>query len=293
MLALDPDTVSWSIVVPVMYTIGEFAALGRVSVRMLRHYDAIGLLVPVDVDDRTGYRRYAIDQLPLLLRIAGLRQLGVSLERIAGVSGAGDPDSALREVLTERRAELEASVADDRARIARIERRLRLLEGTTMSEVTYKRVEPVTVYGASAYATGMGPENVGPVVGPLVQGLDDALAAAGRPIIEPGIFWYESEADDRFAVHVSYAAETDPVSGIGYEVVELPEMPTAATLVHRGDMTGIGESWSALMEKVVADGYRVIGPAREVYLEATGHEPGPDWVTELQVPVVPVSDETA
>ena len=173
-----------------MYTIGEFAALGRVSVRMLRHYDAIGLLVPVDVDDRTGYRRYAIDQLPLLLRIAELRQLGVSLERIAGVSGAGDPDSALREVLTERRAELEASVADDRARIARIERRLRLLEGTTMSEVTYKRVEPVTVYGACAYATGMGPENVGPVVGPLIQGLDDALAAAGRPIIEPGIFWY-------------------------------------------------------------------------------------------------------
>ena len=161
-----------------------------------------------------------------------------------------------------------------------------------MSEVTYKRVEPVTVYGACAYATGMGPENVGPVVGPLIQGLDDALAAAGRPIIEPGIFWYESEADDRFAVHVSYTAETDPVSGIGYEVVELPEMHTAATLVHRGDMAGIGESWSALMEKVVADGYRVIGPAREVYLEATGHEPGPDWVTELQVPVAPVNDET-
>ncbi len=58
-----------------MYTIGEFAALGRVSVRMLRHYDAIGLLAPADVDERTGYRRYAIDQLPLLLRIAELREL--------------------------------------------------------------------------------------------------------------------------------------------------------------------------------------------------------------------------
>ena len=74
-LALDPHTVSGSIVVSVMYTIGEFAALGRVSVRMLRHYDAIGLLAPADVDDRTGYRRYAMDQLPLLLRIAELRAL--------------------------------------------------------------------------------------------------------------------------------------------------------------------------------------------------------------------------
>jgi DNA-binding transcriptional MerR regulator len=275
-----------------MYTIGEFAALGRVSVRMLRHYDAIGLLVPADVDDRTGYRRYAIDQLPLLLRIAELRDLGVGLERIAGMSGADDQDAALRAVLTERRAELEASVAGDRARIGRIERRLRPLEGTTMSDVIYKRIEPVTVYAAGEDAPGMGPENVGPVVGPLIERLDRALVAAGRPLIEPGIFWYEAEADDRFVVHVSYRAEDDPVPGPGYEVVELPPLPTAATLLHRGDMSGIGESWSALMEQVVADGYRVVGPAREVYLVAEGHEPGPDWVTELQAPVERVDGAT-
>ncbi|MDX6279505.1 MAG: hypothetical protein QOH03_576, partial [Kribbellaceae bacterium] len=29
-----------------MFTIGDFAAFGRVSARMLRHYDAIGLLRP-------------------------------------------------------------------------------------------------------------------------------------------------------------------------------------------------------------------------------------------------------
>ena len=32
-----------------MFTIGDFAKLGRVSVRMLRHYDAIGLLRPAAV----------------------------------------------------------------------------------------------------------------------------------------------------------------------------------------------------------------------------------------------------
>jgi DNA-binding transcriptional MerR regulator len=41
-----------------MYSIGEFARHGRVSVRMLRHYDAIGLLEPVCVDSVTGYRFY-------------------------------------------------------------------------------------------------------------------------------------------------------------------------------------------------------------------------------------------
>jgi DNA-binding transcriptional MerR regulator len=33
-----------------MISIGDFARLGRVSVRMLRHYDTIGLLRPGHVD---------------------------------------------------------------------------------------------------------------------------------------------------------------------------------------------------------------------------------------------------
>ncbi|WP_449407954.1 MerR family transcriptional regulator [Microbacterium maritypicum] len=268
-----------------MYTIGEFAALGRVSVRMLRHYDAIGLLAPARVDVRTGYRSYAIDQLPLLLRIVELRALGVGLERIAGLAGVEDQDAALRALLVERRRDLESSIAADRLRIARIERRLRQLEGAIMSDIFYKTLPSVTVYAVHGVAPGMGPENVSPVIGPLIHGLDRALEAAGRPLLEPGIFWYGAEGEDGVSVHVSYSAEDDPVAGEGYDVVELPEVPRAATLQHRGDMSGIGESWSTLMQQLVADGYRVVGDTREVYLEADGHEPGPDWLTELQVPV--------
>jgi len=35
--------------------ISDFARLGQVSVRMLRHYDAIGLLVPAHVDPASGF----------------------------------------------------------------------------------------------------------------------------------------------------------------------------------------------------------------------------------------------
>lgn len=267
-----------------MYTIGEFAALARVSVRMLRHYDAIGLFEPAQVDPHTGYRSYAIAQLPTLLRIAELRSLGVGLERIRALHD-DDTDAGLRAMLLERRRELEASVADDRARIARIERRLRHLEGTTVSDVTYRPVEPVTVYATHGHSDGAGPELVMPVIGPLIGRLDDALIAAGRPLLEPGIFWYRSRDDDGMDVHVSYVAEPTPVPGDGYEIVELPAIATAATILHHGDMTGIGDSWTRLLETLVADGYRATGDVREVYLVAEGHEPGPDWVTELQVAV--------
>ncbi|GAA1843875.1 MerR family transcriptional regulator [Microbacterium koreense] len=270
-----------------MYTIGEFAAFGRVSVRMLRHYDAIGLLTPAQIDERSGYRRYSNAQLQRLLQIVELRGFGVGLDRIAAALD-DDDDRALYDTLAERRAELAASVADDSARLAQLERRLRILEGTEImtDTVTYRPVDAVTVYATSVVAPGGGPENVGPVVGPTIARLDGALRAAGRPLGEPGVFWYEPIDDtDDLAVHVSYTAEDPARPGDGYDVVTLPAAPTMATLLHRGDMSGIGRSWAVLMERVVADGYRIVGDCREVYLEADGHEPGPDWVTELQVPV--------
>ena len=52
-----------------MFSIGEFARLGGVSVRTLRHYDEIGLLPPATVDPDTGYRGYSARQLAQLNRI--------------------------------------------------------------------------------------------------------------------------------------------------------------------------------------------------------------------------------
>ena len=39
-----------------MLKIGEFSKLSRISVRMLRHYDEIGLLTPGEIDPFSGYR---------------------------------------------------------------------------------------------------------------------------------------------------------------------------------------------------------------------------------------------
>jgi DNA-binding transcriptional MerR regulator len=41
-----------------MLTIGAFARLGGVSVRTLRHYEQVGVLMPAEADPVTGYRYY-------------------------------------------------------------------------------------------------------------------------------------------------------------------------------------------------------------------------------------------
>lgn len=267
-----------------MYTIGEFAAAGRVSVRMLRHYDSIGLLKPTSVDERTGYRRYSVAQLRRLLRIVELRRFGCGLDEVAKVLDASDEAAALRATLEHRRWELEASVAADTALLEALGERLHRLEGTTMTDISYRRIDPVTVYAARGTAPGGGPENVTPVIDVVLPALESALTAAGRELVEPGVFWYEpSETSEDLAVFVSYTAEDEPVAGEGYEVITLPAVEDAAVLEHHGEMARIGDSWMALMDAVAAEGYQVVGPCREVYLQAEG--PQSEWVTELQVPI--------
>ena len=47
-----------------MLKIGLFSKLSRVSIRMLRYYDEIGLLHPAYTDPESEYRYYREDQLP-------------------------------------------------------------------------------------------------------------------------------------------------------------------------------------------------------------------------------------
>ena len=58
-----------------LLSIGEFSSLARLSVRMLRHYDAHGVLVPAQVDPVTGHRRYAPAQLEDAVHVHGLRDI--------------------------------------------------------------------------------------------------------------------------------------------------------------------------------------------------------------------------
>ena len=80
-----------------MLQIGEFSRLSRISVRMLRHYDQVGLLKPAEQDAQTGYRRYAVSQLAEANRITVLRDLGFPIReigRLAHARRASDASSA-------------------------------------------------------------------------------------------------------------------------------------------------------------------------------------------------------
>src|ERR1700712_1611725 len=111
-----------------MFTIGDFANLGRVSVRMLRHYDSIGILNPAAVDPVNGYRLYSAEQLSRLNRVVALEDLGFTLAQVHSILGDKLDPVELRGMLRMRQAQLEAQLDADVARLRGIGAGLRLLE---------------------------------------------------------------------------------------------------------------------------------------------------------------------
>src|SRR5262245_37245452 len=103
-----------------MLNIGDFARHGRVSVRMLRHYDAIGLLRPAHVDPATGYRSYETGQLGRLNRIVALKDLGFTLEQVRSILDEKIGVEELRGMLRLRRAEVQDRIATDTTRLAQL-----------------------------------------------------------------------------------------------------------------------------------------------------------------------------
>lgn len=83
--------------------IGEVSHRSGVSVRMLRHYDALGLVSP-QARTATGYRDYAERDLRRILHVEALRSLGMGLADVAEVLEDADPHdpSAVLDELIER-----------------------------------------------------------------------------------------------------------------------------------------------------------------------------------------------
>ena len=77
-----------------LHSIGEFAAMTRLSIKALRYYDEQGLLRPAHVDPYTSYRYYAPEQVQRAILIGDLRRVDAPLAVIAQIL-AESPDAAL------------------------------------------------------------------------------------------------------------------------------------------------------------------------------------------------------
>lgn len=276
-----------------MFKIGDFSRLSQVSIKALRYYDEIGLLRPARIDHLTSYRYYTADQLPRLNRILALKELGLSLDEIARMLDEGLAVEQMRSLLATKRVEIARQVADEQARLARVEARLRQIEQEGKLpdyEVVFKPVAPLRVAALRAtvptYADGGG----------LFVRLSAYLRTHGLDpqACYPMLLLYydagyvEQNVDTEVAAPVG---ESELPAEAGIQVYTLPAAATMAAVVHRGPYEAINAAFGALMHWIGANGYAVNGPNRMLYLVGPDpNMPPAEFVTEIQFPVIPVEE---
>lgn len=279
-----------------MFRIGEFSRLSRVSVRMLRHYDQLGLLRPSRTDSFTNYRYYSADQLPRLNRILALRDLGFSLDQIAGMLDEELPYEQMLGMLKLRQAEIQQQMEREQLRLGRLEARIHQMSGKgsePMYDVILRQIESQLVLSW---------REVVPDDDRLQFMFEEAetyIAQFNARADKPPMTIYhdqeyrEQDIDAEIVLPLKFAV----AGSAEMRVIELPPIETAACVVHTGDYATIYQAYNALLAWNDSNGYRMAGPVREVYLRYTADGLGFDlpptylakdsnsFVTELQLPV--------
>jgi DNA-binding transcriptional MerR regulator len=247
---------------------------------MLRYYDALGLLVPAQIDSSNGYRSYSPGQLHQLNRIVALKGLGFSLDQVRRLM-QDDLDAAeLRGMLRLRRAELEDEAAAVSVRLAAVETRLHMIDKENWVSADYV-VKTIPAVRLIARTATLDPDHLNEHVEPMFDSVANALQHTCGALSTPIATYAETETG--MDVTVGYAGQGPAPDGT--TVVSLPEV-IAVCGVHLGPMTGIQDSWQQLHRWVLANRYTFAGPCRELYIRAESENQA-DWVTELQQPVEP------
>ena len=268
-----------------MIRIGDFSKLSRVSVKTLRYYDEMGLLKPVSVDRFTGYRLYEISQLSVLNRILALKELGFSLEEIGRLLDDGLSVEEMRGMLKLRETEARQKVQEEAERLARVEAWLGQIEQENeMSkyDVVINNVEAVKI--ASVRDVVPTP----PEQGGLWGELEGYLAMSRvRPNGACFTLYHDEEYTERdWDLEVCEPITDELTESRRMKVRSLPAS-TMACAVHNGPFVTISEAYAAIGKWIESNGYRIVGPCREVYLKPAknGSQTDPDTVTEIQFPV--------
>ncbi len=265
-----------------MLKIGDFSALTQVSVKTLRYYDETGLLPPVFVDHASGYRYYSASQLPRLHRILALKDLGFPLDQIASVLDGGITPGQIRGMFMLRQAEQQTRVREEQDRLDRLQARLRLieLEGVMAKDVVMKELAPQWM--ASVRETIPAYPAVGKLYGELFGSLGPS--AFGGICVA---LWHDGEYKEHDVDAEAGVYLKQPVPAKGRVTVR--ELPAAkvASIIHNGAYNRLSEAYDGIMRWIEANGYKIAGPVRELYLKSSQpvRQDDESYVTEIQVPI--------
>ncbi|MDD4847868.1 MAG: MerR family transcriptional regulator [Bacteroidales bacterium] len=265
--------------------IGEFSKLNQITVKTLRYYEEIGLLIPSEIDDWSGYRYYNVDQMQRMNQIIYLKSLGFSLEEIKTMF-----DHQCYTPTTEMISEKIKKCRLDMNALKKREIELKSLHKqlknkTNMENFTIKSLPAVIVAShrqiISSYQElfNLCPNVLGP-----------EMARLGCECVEPGYcFTIDHNKEYREAdIDIEYC-EAVVAQKQDSELIQFKELPIveqALCFQHYGPYQKFPESWAKIYAFLEENGYQIIDFPRFCYIDGIWNkEDENEWLTEIQVPI--------
>ena len=264
--------------------IGEFSRLCRVTVRALRHYEKIKLLVPEIIDYSTGYRYYSVVQMQKALNIVKLKGLGFSLEEIRTMyeSDVRRPSLDMLEEKIRICEEQLRSLTECRERLSGMitfHKKLNEMEKIYFDSLpavivaSHRTVIPsYDELGKLCYMT-IGPE----------------MSRLGCECPEPGYcYTIEHGGYRQENIDIEYCEKVTAM-GKDSELIKfkpIPEVPTAVCMKVYGTYDRLNSNIREVLEWIESNGYTITDSPRYSYVDGIWNQEDPEkWLTIIQVPV--------
>jgi DNA-binding transcriptional MerR regulator len=261
--------------------IGDFSRATHLSIKALRHYHQAGLLEPAEVDELTGYRRYAVDQIPTAQVIHRFRDLDMPLDEIRSVLAAPDVQ-ARNELISSHLRRLEGTLA--RTQRAAASLRNLLQRPSPSPQIVHRTVEATS---AATISQLLDIEDAWSWYQGALAELRATLAAQRVPatgtaggIFSSALFSHErGEA----TIFIPCVAAIRAVGRVTPSVIPAVEL---AIIAHDGPHVDIDLAYGSLAGYVARHALAIDGPIREYYLVGWPDSRNEtEWRTEIGWPI--------
>lgn len=264
--------------------IGDFSRATHLSVKALRHYHDVDLLSPLEVNRRTGYRFYGVNQIEDAQIIRHLRELEMPVEQVKAVLRAADRDER-NEIIVAHLKRMEAQLESTRRTVSLLRA---MLDPPAPLKVEH-RFAPVILAAAITEIVQLAQVNAWWFE--AFEEIYNVLRTARQEPARPGGGLYATELfTDEIGQSVIYVPISKCVEQSGrVRVIEIPASKLAVT-VHRGPLADAGPSYAALGKYVAENALGADGSIRERYVEVLGTSTNDTVTTEI---CWPISEATA
>ncbi|MBR5298689.1 MAG: MerR family transcriptional regulator [Bacteroidales bacterium] len=264
--------------------IGEFSRLCRVTVRALRHYEKIRLLVPEIIDYSTGYRYYSVGQMQKALTIVKLKGLGFSLEEIRAMYESGTlrpPIDMLEEKISRCKEQLRllTECRDRLSAMITFQKKLNEMENIYIDSLP-------AIIVASHRAVIQSYDELGKL---CYMTIGPEMSRLGCECPEPGYcYTIEHGGYKQENIDIEYCEKVTAL-GKDSDIIKFKQIPDVAEAVCMkvyGPYDRLSENLRKVLEWIEANEYTIAASPRYSYVDGIWNQEDPEkWLTVIQVPV--------